>query len=229
MPAPQVRADEIAEVCVGVPLGCTDHLNAHVVGASIKVLTHALGDLLAAPPRKCRLQQAVRATLGDIGVVEAQPAPVVRVVRELEVVRRHARAHARAVASLAPGSTPSSTASTGSSPNTDRARAVVTPAREVGVRPEHALRPVAASRRRARRASAARPGAHARPHPSRRGTGASAPAVDSTPCRVAPWCTSVRPRRRGRGARRTPPSGSPRPAQGPRALAQRCSRCRSPS
>ena len=56
-------------------------------GTGLAVLAHPLGDGLLVTPRDQRVDQAVAAGSGDVGVVEPVTAPVVYVVGQPEVGR----------------------------------------------------------------------------------------------------------------------------------------------
>jgi hypothetical protein len=59
-----------------------DYLHADVVGARREVRTHTIDDRVGLE-RERRIQQPIRSPAGDVGLVEAEPPPVVRIVREL--------------------------------------------------------------------------------------------------------------------------------------------------
>src|SRR5437870_4153312 len=63
----------------------SDGLQAHVVGAGVEVLASHGGDVLGGAVRDDRVDQAVRAALGDVGLVESMAAQVARVVAQAQV------------------------------------------------------------------------------------------------------------------------------------------------
>src|SRR6202034_4129727 len=61
-------------------VGPTQHLNRHVIGAGLKMLVEARGDLLGRAVRNDGVNQLVAAGFTDISIGEPEPPPVVHIV-----------------------------------------------------------------------------------------------------------------------------------------------------
>src|ERR1700685_2042386 len=66
-------------------VGSAQHLDRHVIGAGLKMLVEARGDLLGRAVGDDGVNQLVAAGFTDIGIGESEPPPVVHVVAQAEV------------------------------------------------------------------------------------------------------------------------------------------------
>src|SRR5271168_5555802 len=66
-------------------VGPAQHLDRHVIGAGLKMLVEARGDLLGRAVGDDSVNQLVAAGFTDIGIGEPEPPPVVHVVTQPEV------------------------------------------------------------------------------------------------------------------------------------------------
>ena len=168
------RGGELAPVGAGRVVVGADHLDAHVVGAGVAHRLHARRDRVEVAPRDDRVDQAVAARVGEVVVAVAEPAQVVRVVRQRRRRSRcaGARSRARSTGSVS-STTASSTAIIASGPSVSRAT------RDVLGRDEVRVRARGAVARELQHARAER-GQHARTSAGNGTSAASSPSRYST-------------------------------------------------